>query len=118
MIADMEGDKTILYTLTLPPFLYLVFIHRNFLVSDLLDHQSAPVSTRKISPFFQLHLSKISLWKFPLIFILSNLFFGFFALWISSVLKKMSSISHLFVARVINPMYMFRGLSLFLDRRL
>lgn len=109
MIADMEGDKTILYTLTLPIPSWLVFVYIALswsLISSIISLLLFPLG--KLVLLSQFDLSKISLWRFPLIFVLSNLFFGFFALWISSVTKKMSNISHLFV-RVINPMYMFGG---------
>lgn len=109
MIADMEGDKTILYTLTLPIPSWLVFVYIGLswaLISSIISLILFPLG--KLVLFSQFDLTKISLWRFLLIFVLSNLFFGFFALWISSALKKMRSISHLFV-RVINPMYMFGG---------
>lgn len=109
MIADLEGDRTILYTLTLPIPSWLVFVYFGLswaLLSSLISFLLFPLG--KIVLYSQFDLSKISFCKLVLIFLASNLFFGFFALWLSSVFKKMSSLSHLFV-RVINPMYMFGG---------
>ncbi len=109
MLADMEGDKTILYTLSLPIPSGLVFIYIGIswsILSSIISLVLFPLG--KLVLFYQFDLSVISWWKLPLIFILSNLFFGFFALWLSAVLKKMSDLSNLFV-RVVNPMYMFGG---------
>ncbi len=109
MIADMEGDKTILYTLTLPIPSWLVFVYIGIswsLLSSILSLLLFPLG--KLVLFSQFDLGKISLVRLIPIFLLSNLFFGFFALWLTSVLKKMSSLSHLFV-RVVNPMFMFGG---------
>jgi len=109
MIADMEGDRTILYTLTLPIPSWLVFVYVGVswsIISGIISLLLFPLG--KLVVFSQFDLSKIDFFKLPLIFVLSNLFFGFFALWLSSILKKMGSISHLFV-RVVNPMYMFGG---------
>lgn len=109
MIADMEGDRTILYTLTLPIPSRLVFVYLAIswaVLSSIMSLLLFPLG--KLLLFSQFDLSKINLIKLPLIFIMSNLFFGFFALWLSAVLKKMSNLSHLFI-RVINPMYSFGG---------
>lgn len=109
MIADMEGDRTILYTLTLPIPSTLVFVYIAIswgLISFIMSLLMFPLG--KALLYTQFDLSKIHLGKLALIFILSNIFFGFFALWLSAVLKKMSNLSHLFV-RVINPMYSFGG---------
>ncbi|MBX9923260.1 MAG: ABC transporter permease [Rhabdochlamydiaceae bacterium] len=107
MIADMEGDRTILYTLTLPIPSVLVFVYIGVswaLISSIISLLLFPLG--KVLLWSQFDLSKICFWRFALIFLLSNLFFGFFALWLSSILKTMGSISHLFV-RIVNPMYTF-----------
>lgn len=109
MIADLDGDRTILYTLTLPIPSWLVFVYFGIswsLLSSIMTLLLFPLG--KLVLYSQFDLSHINFFKLPLIFISSNLFFGFFALWLSSIFKKMSSLSHLFV-RVINPMYMFGG---------
>ena len=109
MIADLDGDRTILYTLTLPIPSWLVFVYIGVswaILSWIMSLLMFPLG--KLLLFSQFDLAKISLLKLPLIFIMSNLFFGFFALWLVAVLKKMSNLSHLFV-RVINPMYSFGG---------
>jgi ABC-2 type transport system permease protein len=110
MIADMEGERTILYTLTLPIPSWLVFVYIGVswaLLSSIMSLLMFPLG--KLLLFSQFDLTKIDPFRLLLVFLMSNLFFGFFALWLSAVLKKMSNLSHLFV-RVINPMYSFGGL--------
>ncbi len=53
-------------------------------------------------------LSQLSLYKFGLIFLTGNLFYGFFALWIASWITDLRYISWLW-CRVINPLFMFCG---------
>lgn len=109
MMADMEGDKTILYLLCLPIPSWMVFCYFAIswaLLSSLLSLIMFPIG--KILLFKEFSFSHFNFFELPLIFILSNLFFGFFALWLSAILKNMSSLTNLFV-RVINPMYSFGG---------
>lgn len=109
MMADMEGDKTILYLLSLPLPSWMVFTYFAVswsILSSMLSLIMFPIG--KILLFREFSFSKFNFFELPLIFIMSNLFFGFFALWLSAVLKKMSSLTHLFI-RVINPMYSFGG---------
>jgi ABC-2 type transport system permease protein len=109
MISDIEGDKTILYTISLPIPSWLVFFYQGLswaLYSSIMCFLLFPLG--KILLFSQFDLTIINYPKLLLMFIMSNLFFGFFALWLSSISKNMSSLSHLFV-RVINPLYMFGG---------
>ena len=107
LIIDMEGEKTILHTLSLPLPSWLVFFQIGLswsLHSLITCALLFPMG--KLLLFYQFDLSKINYFKLIPMFLLSNLFFGFFALWLASILKKMSSLQHLFV-RFINPMYMF-----------
>jgi len=53
-------------------------------------------------------LSHASWVKFTLIFVTSNLFYGFFALWVASLVTNLRNISWLW-CRIINPLYMFCG---------
>ena len=62
----------------------------------------------KIILWEQFDLSKIAWMKFFLIFLTSNLFYGFFALWVASYVVNLRNISWLW-CRVINPLYMFCG---------
>lgn len=51
-------------------------------------------------------LTLISYGKLMIIYSTSNLFFGFFALWLTSVIRDMGGISGIFM-RIINPLFMF-----------
>lgn len=53
-------------------------------------------------------LSNLSIFKFILIFVIGNLFYGFFALWVSSLVTHLRNTTWLW-ARIINPLYMFCG---------
>ncbi len=107
LISDIEGDRTISYTLTLPIPSWLVFVYigiywaiNSMLISILLF----PIG--KLILFDQFDLSKISYFKMILMFITLNLFYGYFSLWITSMLKNISNLGILWV-RVINPLIMF-----------
>lgn len=52
--------------------------------------------------------SHISIFKFSLIFLCGNIFYGFFALWISSLVVDLRNTGWLWT-RVINPLFMFCG---------
>jgi ABC-2 type transport system permease protein len=109
MTADIQGDRTILYTLTLPIPSWLVFVYMGVswaICTSIMNFLMFPLG--KLLLFSQFDLTKINLFKLPLIFIMTNLFCGFFALWLGSIFKKMSGIPNLFV-RIINPMYSFGG---------
>ena len=53
-------------------------------------------------------LSQISWFKFTLIFVINNLFYGFFSIWVASLVTSLRNSSWLW-ARVINPIFMFCG---------
>ncbi len=108
-VADLIGDRTISYTISLPLPSWLVFFYVGLswaLYSAIIGALLFPLG--KLLLFSQFDLTKIHLGKFVLIYAVSNLFFGFFALWLASLLQKMSSLSHVAI-RIINPMFMFGG---------
>ncbi len=109
LIADLQGEKSISYDLTLPLPQWMVF-SRIALANAL---QAIVVS------IFILPLSMLVLWNnFPLdqfsvikmlfIFIASNLFYGFFSLWIASLIPNMDGISNIWM-RVIFPLWWLGG---------
>ncbi len=107
IITDLEGDQTILYLLSLPLPSWLVFVYIGVswsTITSIFCLLLFPLG--KLLLFTQFSWSKVNLWQFTLVFLMANLLFSFFALWLSSVLKKMSNVNHLFVW-VINPMFMF-----------
>ncbi len=109
MIADLEGDRTILHLLSLPIPSWMVFVYYAIswaTLSFIIGLLMIPIG--KLVLFSQFDMGKVDFFKLFLIFVLGNLFFGFFALWLSSIFKKLSSVGHLFV-RIVNPMYSFGG---------
>lgn len=107
LISDIDGDRTISYTLTLPIPSWLTFVYIGIywaLNSALITIWLFPLG--KLVLFNQFHLSQISYWKLIPIYLSLNLFYGFFSLWLTSMLKNISDVGILWV-RVINPLIMF-----------
>jgi ABC-2 type transport system permease protein len=107
LITDIEGDRTISYTLTLPIPSWLVFVYIGFfwaLESALTSVVLYPVG--KLILFNYFDLCRISYWQLIPMFIAINLFYGFFSLWLASILHKLDSLGKLWI-RVINPLIMF-----------
>jgi ABC-type polysaccharide/polyol phosphate export permease len=107
MMADLEGDRTISYLLTLPipaTFVFLYFAIWWAITSGLTALFLFPMG--KLLLWNQFDLSAISYWRLGLIFISINLFYGFFSLWLTAMLAKMTSMQHLWV-RILIPLYMF-----------
>ena len=107
LIIDMEGDKTILHTLSLPLPSWLVFFQIGLswsLNSLIISAILFPLG--KLFLFFQFDLSAINYLNLLPIAVINNMFFGFFALWITSIIKNMASLGNLF-PRIINPLFMF-----------
>lgn len=109
LIADLQGEKSISYDLTLPLPQWMVFC-RLALASAL---QAMAIS------IFILPLSIVVLWNnFPLgavslgkiflIFIVANLFYGFFSLLMSSLIPDLRGINNIW-SRVIFPLWWLGG---------
>ncbi|MCH9811769.1 ABC transporter permease, partial [bacterium] len=62
----------------------------------------------KIFAYTRWDLSMFSVWKVLLMLVTSNIFFGFFALWLSSVIDGMSNLNSLW-RRYIAPIWLFGG---------
>lgn len=107
LVGDIEGDHTISYFLTLPINTTLVFCYFAIswaIQSTILSLLVIPLG--KIILFGQFNLEQISLIRFILIFVMSNLFFGFLSLLLASLLKHLYNISWIWV-RILSPMYFF-----------
>ncbi len=107
LISDIEGEKTISYTLTLPIPSWLVFFYIGIwwsINSILITIFLFPLG--KLILFNAFDLSQISFVRLVIMYISSNLFYGFFSLWLTSLLKNMGGVGYLWV-RVINPILMF-----------
>ena len=104
-LADIEHNLIFSYMLMPPIPTSLTFCYLAFswaLSSAIIALIFIPLG--KLFLFNQFSFSTIAWGKFICLFIISNLFFGFFALFLSGILKNMSSISSLFI-RIINPLY-------------
>lgn len=107
LISDMEGERTISYTLTLPVHAGTVFSYMGVfwgLSSALLSVLLFPLG--KILLYTRFDLAAISYVRLIPMFITINLFFGFFSLWLASMIRGMGGIAGIFM-RVINPLFMF-----------
>lgn len=109
LMADLQGDKTISHTMVMPIRTEWVFCYIGVswaLTSTLLSILLFPAG--KILVFKGLHLADVSYFRLIIMFITSNLFFGFFALWLTGILKDITSLNSLWL-RYIAPMWMFGG---------
>ncbi len=107
LISDIEGERKISYTLTLPISSRMVFIY----IAIYWAINSALITlplffVGKLILFEQFDLAKISLVRLIPMFITINLFYGFFSLWLSSILKNLGEVAALWI-RVVNPLWMF-----------
>lgn len=108
-LADMHGEKTIYHTLVMPIRSNMVFCYIAIswaITSMLLSILLFPLG--KLLVFTEWHLETISLIRLIPMFITANLFFGFFALWLTGIIKDMTSLNSLWL-RYIAPMWMFGG---------
>lgn len=110
LIGDIEGDRRIYYTMTLPLSSTMVFIYiglywaiNTFLVAILMF----PLGKLILLKGFD--LSIINYPKLILIFIASNLFYGYFSLWLTSVIKGGLDTTTMIWVRVVVPLFMFGG---------
>lgn len=107
MMADIEGDRTISYLLTLPvPSTYILLYFALWwgVSTALISVLMFPLG--KLFLWTQFNLYAISYWRLVLMFFTVCIFYGVFSLWITSIFEKMTNIGHLWV-RVLIPLYMF-----------
>ena len=106
LIADLNGDRSISYLLTIPlsNFLSISSIVIGWsLCGILMTLLLLPCA--QLLLFSQLKLTQISFIKFLIILISANLLFGYFALWLASLIQKVKNTGWLWIM-VINPLYM------------
>ncbi|MBF5059868.1 ABC transporter permease [Candidatus Neptunochlamydia vexilliferae] len=108
-LADMGGDRTIFHTLVMPIRSNMVFFYMGTawaITSMLLSALLFPIG--KLLVFTEWRLETISYMRLIPMFITANLFFGFFALWLTGMIKDMTNLNSLWL-RYIAPMWMFGG---------
>lgn len=107
LIADIDGPRTIAHTLIMPIRSFWVFAYIGLfwaLTSILL---SAPLFLLgKLLLFDRFDLSQMNYLKLIPMYITVSLFFGFFALWLTSLIRGMEAINALWL-RIIAPIWMF-----------
>jgi len=109
MVVDITGNKKISYLLTLPipSSLALASIAIGWAAtSSMFSILILPVA--KILLFEKFSLSHFSVIKFVISFVSLQLMFGFFSLFLASLIKDMKYISWIW-ARVVNPLFMLGG---------
>lgn len=109
LIADIHGDNALSYELTLPVPQWVIFVkialvhaYQSFLLSICV------VPIGKLLLWKTIHFPHFSLLKFLFILILANIFFGFFSLFLASIIKNLYKIGNIWL-RVIFPMFYLGG---------
>ena len=108
-IADLDGEKTITYPLTLPIPSWLLYVQiaiQYAIEAATLSIVVLPLV--KILLWTRLDLSHFSLLKFLTIFISFNFFIGFFSILIATMVTKMANILRLWT-RILFPLWFFGG---------
>ncbi|MBN2479151.1 MAG: ABC transporter permease [Parachlamydiales bacterium] len=109
LVMDLTGDRKISYMLTLPLPSYL-----SIAAIPVGWSLCGSIYTIFVLPFAKLillksfDLSNLSFFKFIFSFLSINILFGFFALWLTSLIKEMKYMSWVW-SRVVNPMFMLGG---------
>lgn len=108
VVLDIEGDQTLSYLFMVPAKTSLTIGYIGFWWSVMSALYGVILLIMgKIVLFNSFDLTQINYLKFIPMFIVSNLFFGYFALWITSIFGAKTT-GDLFTL-VINPMYSFGG---------
>lgn len=109
LLADLKGNQSITYYLSLPiPQSWI------FLRIALIDAYKSFVSTLPVLPLGKLVLgdslvfSHISFGKFVIGYFLAHLFFGFFGLFVASLTPSMQYVTTVKL-RIVFPMWFFGG---------
>jgi len=109
LIVDIQGDRAIYHRLAMPIPYWLVFFQLvlKWGLSTILLCTPL-IFVGKLLVWDRFFLSDIHFFKLLLIYPTAALFFGFFSLWLTSIIEKATSLSSLFL-RFINPLFMFGG---------
>ncbi len=109
LASDLEGPRAISYELTLPLPYWMVWIKCGLaLALRAAAFNIAPLVIGKLILGSRFDLSNFSVVQFVLIYIVSCLFFGMFALWSTVITKNAEAHSRLEL-RLIGPMFFLNG---------
>ena len=109
--ADLAGEQAISYELTLPLPYWMVWLEKGLylaLKASIFNITSLGIGKLILGSAFS--LEHFSLGKFLVIYILSSLFFGMFALWSTVITKSVEAHSRLDV-RLVGPLFYVSGFS-------
>ncbi len=107
--ADLAGPRTISYELTLPLPYWMVWVKNGlYLALKTAIFNVMPLLLGKIILGNQFDMSNFSLVRFALIYSVSCLFFGMFALWSTVITTTADGHSRLEL-RLIGPMFFLNG---------
>lgn len=107
LINDISGDRTISYLLLLPipSFMVFSYVATSWALQSLLI--AIPLYFVGKALFWkQFVLTNITWYQLGLALITVNSFFGFFGLWVVSILHKVHDLSRIYF-RFINPLFLF-----------
>jgi ABC-2 type transport system permease protein len=108
-IADLEGERSISYYLTLPLPQWAVFVRlalSNALQALCVSSLFLPITKLFLQDRFS--LASMSYGKFILVFILAHLFYGFFSLFIAVQVKSLYTMNNVWM-RIIYPLWWLGG---------
>ena len=109
LVSDFEGDNITSYYLTLPIPSWLIFVRSIICFSlsgIMLSVYSLPVAYAVV--FQKIDLSQLHVGKFLLIMIITNIFYGAFAIWVTSHVKNLLTIEHVWM-RFVFPLWFLGG---------
>lgn len=104
-ISDLQGRRAISYALTLPLPHWMVFFR--IAVSNALQGLAIAIFILPLSKFLlwdAFCVERVSIFKFLLILSLTQLFYGFFSLWLACMVKSLEKIGNVW-HRIIFPLW-------------
>ncbi|NGX34023.1 MAG: hypothetical protein K1060chlam1_00368 [Candidatus Anoxychlamydiales bacterium] len=109
LVMDITGNKKISYILTLPmpSSMSIAAIAVGWAASSFL-YTILILPIAKIFLFDKFDLSNLSIFKFLISFSSMQIMFGFFSLFLGSLIKDMRYITWIW-ARIVNPLFMLGG---------
>lgn len=109
LTSDLQGERSISYALTLPLPQWMVFFR--IAISNALQAMAIAIfilPMAKLLLWNSFSLAQLSIPKFLLIFVLAHLFYGFFSLWLASMVKNLEAIGDIWM-RVVFPLWFLGG---------